>query len=353
MKNIFIIGFGRFGQVIAKMMDNDFHLMTYDTENYQQEAKALGATWVDIDIGINNADIIIYAVPISTFKEVFLSHIPLLEAKQSDTLIMDIQSIKVIPKSIYDEHLPEQCHLLLTHPMFGPDSLQTQGLDGLKIMMDKHRCPDSVYDFWKNYFAKKNLEVIEISSEEHDTMAARSQSLVFFLARVLEDFEFKPTPIDTLWVEKLHEITQALTKDSWQLFFDLQNYNPFTRDMRVQLGESLHKIFNKLLPKHVQKGTVIIGIHGSQGDNNEQSVQTFLQQDTEKEYELRYFNSTTEVFHALYHGDIDLAQCAVHRQSSGIVQETLHALANYRLTIVGEYTNGNESELTSFLMVSR
>ncbi len=337
MKKIFIVGFGRFGQVFGNFLGDNHEVMAYDPEDFSSQAASLGVKWVGLEEGINSADTIIYAVPISAFKEIFLSHLPILKAKNEKTLVMDVQSVKVTPKQIYDEYLPENCDLLLTHPMFGPDSVKEHGVEGLRIMMDHHRCPDTLYDFWKDYFISKKLHVSELTSEEHDLMAARSQGLAFFLARVLEDFKFQPTEIDTLWVEKLHEITDALTNDSWQLFSDLQSYNPYTKDMRVALGESLHKIFNKLLPERIKEDRMVIGIQGGKGSFNEEAIRKYAQETNSENFELMYLHTAENVLNALYHGDIDLGQFAVHNSAGGM-KDSIKAAARYRFEVLHEHS---------------
>jgi len=146
----------------------------------------------------------------------------------------------------------------------GSSSVDTKaGLAGLKIMMDKFNSSEKNYRFWKQYFLHKKLEVIEMTAEEHDKQAALSQGVVFFIAKVLENFGYKKTQVDTYWATQLHQIVhEAIANDSWQLFVDLQTKNPYTKQMRINLGKSLDNIYNKLLPEKINHQKTVYGIQG-------------------------------------------------------------------------------------------
>ena len=69
---------------------------------------------------------------------------------------------------------------MLTHPMFGPDSVSALGLAGQPIVLDRFRASAEAYAFWRDYFARKRLRVIELSADEHDRLAAYSQGVAHF-----------------------------------------------------------------------------------------------------------------------------------------------------------------------------
>jgi len=81
---------------------------------------------------------------------------------------------------------------------------------------------------------------------EHDREAALTQGLTHYLGRVLAQLELRPSRIASLGYQKLLEIIEQTCNDSWQLFFDLQQYNPYTRDMRNRLAASLSEVKNRL-----------------------------------------------------------------------------------------------------------
>lgn len=61
-----------------------------------------------------------------------------LKGKDSCPLIVDVASVKEHPRNILLEHLPEECDVLATHPMFGPDSAR-DGWQGQRFVYEKTR----------------------------------------------------------------------------------------------------------------------------------------------------------------------------------------------------------------------
>jgi prephenate dehydrogenase len=102
------------------------------------------------------------------------------------------------------------------------------------------------YEFWKAYFESQNIIIEEISSEEHDIMAARSQGLTHLVGRVIDDFGTQQTNIDTVGYKSLHKLVSQTCNDSWELFEDIQKYNPYTKKMIVELNESFKKVVDSL-----------------------------------------------------------------------------------------------------------
>jgi len=252
-------------------------------------------------------------------------------------LIADVLSVKVHAKKVFSRHLPVDCEALLTHPMFGPDSVAARGLADQAIVLDKFECKDETYKFWKDYFESKKLRVIEMTAEEHDRVASESQGLTHFIGRVLAEFGFRYTPIDTLGAKMLHQIHEQVNNDSWQLFEDLQTLNPFTIEMRVRLSDAQSRVFNKLLPNRVDKDKLVVGIQGGRGSFNEEAATYYLSRTPNVPYELVYLHTTENVLAALYEGRIDRGQFAIHNSIGGVVTESIAAMANYRFHIVEEY----------------
>jgi prephenate dehydrogenase len=52
--------------------------------------------------------------------------------------------------------------------------------------------------------------------------------------------------MDTVGTKKLLEIKEHTCNDSWQLFSNLQQYNPYTPDMRKKFTQALEEVVNKL-----------------------------------------------------------------------------------------------------------
>jgi len=335
-EKVSIVGFGRFGQVLASILKDDFVVQVTDADLAAgAKAEKAGVAFVSVDEAMS-ADAIFYCVPISLLESTLEQHVKYF-ADGKPRLIADVLSVKVHAKNIFTKLLPPSCEALLTHPMFGPDSVAAKGLVGQTIVMDKFRCSDETYRFWKDFFERQQLAVIEMSAEEHDRVAAESQGLTHFVGRVLGEFGFAPTPIDTYGAKMLHQIQEQVNNDSWQLFEDLQTHNPFTVEMRVRLSDAQSRVFNKLLPNRINKDKLVVGIQGGRGSFNEEAATYYLSRTPNVPYELHYLHTTEHVLQALYEGRVDRGQFAIHNSLGGVVTESILAMANYRFHIVEEY----------------
>jgi prephenate dehydrogenase len=335
--SVAIIGFGRFGQLWASVLKSDFPVRVYDSSSdLAAKAKEIGVDFVPLKEALS-ADVIFYCVPISAFEDTIAEHAPIFKELGGKKTLIDVLSVKLHAKEVFEKYLPENYQALLTHPMFGPDSVRLKGLVDQPIVLDRVHISDRDYEFWKKYFVGKNLQIIEMSADDHDRFAAQSQGVTHFVGRILGEFGFEPTSIDTLGAAKLQEIKTQVCNDTWQLFVDLQTYNPHTRAMRVKLSNAQSKIFDQLLPNRIYKDRLVIGIQGGRGSFNEEAARYYMSRTAETPFELKYLHTTENVLRALHEGVVDRGQFAIHNSLGGIVTETVVACAKYRYAIVEEF----------------
>jgi arogenate dehydrogenase (NADP+), plant len=245
-KKISIVGFGRFGQLLASILAADFTVQVFDNDSsLQSKATDLNVKFVSLD-ELLQAETIFYCVPISTLKQIVTEHLPLYKKLTDNKTIIDVLSVKSYPKKIFEELLPSNYQILLTHPMFGPDSVRAKGLSGQTIVIDRFRASEEIFSFWSKYFANKKLNVVEMTAEEHDRLAAQSQGVTHIVGRILDEFGFEPTAIDTLGTKKLYEIKEQTCNDTWQLFVDLQTLNPHTAEMRNNLASAFSRVLKRI-----------------------------------------------------------------------------------------------------------
>lgn len=335
MKTIAIVGFGRFGKTLYRLLKDDFKVILF---NRSQKAfidfKGSSNTVIVRSIQeIYHAEVIFYCVPISSFEKVIAEH----KKYFANHILIDTLSVKVYSEKIFRKYLkntPTQA--LLTHPLFGPDSSK-QGFSELPLVIDKFITSDEHYLFWKNYFLKKGLNVINMSAKEHDQLAASSQGLTHFIGRLLEQFDFKKTKIDTLGAKKLHEVLDQTCNDTWELFMNLQNYNPYTKKMRIKLGRAYDLLYNKLLPNRVNKKYIVFGIQGGKGSFNEEAINYYIKKHKIKNLKTKYLFTTENVLKNLYKGNIDFGLFAIQNAVGGVVSESTHAMARYKFKIKEEF----------------
>ena len=111
-------------------------------------------------------------------------------------------------------------------------------------------CPlrqkDETLEVIKSVFADLKLKIIETTPEDHDRQAAKSLSLVHFIGRGLEGVDFKKQEITTLGFERLLAVCETVSNDTWQLFYDMQRYNPYADEVRKGFMEALVDINKKI-----------------------------------------------------------------------------------------------------------
>ena len=231
MNRVSIIGFGRFGAMLHSLLSKGFEVDVFDKNSIDNS----DVNEVSLEDALQNETIFI-AVPIRDFENLVKE---ISKKISSGKTVIDVCSVKVFPKKVMLDNLSNETDIIATHPLFGPDSLKDSGS---VMTMESVRNTFGRYDFWKNYFESQNISIEEISAEEHDMMAARSQGLTHFVGRVIDDFGTNQTRIDTEGYKALHKLVNQTCNDNWELFEDIQNFNPFTEKMISELNESFEKI---------------------------------------------------------------------------------------------------------------
>ena len=231
MNRVSIIGFGRFGAMLHSLLSKGFEVDVFDKNSIDNS----DVNEVSLEDALQNETIFI-AVPIRDFENLVKD---ISKKISSGKTVIDVCSVKVFPKKVMLDKLSIQRDIIATHPLFGPHSLKDSGS---VMTMESVRNTFGRYDFWKNYFESQNISIEEISAEEHDMMAARSQGLTHFVGRVIDDFGTNQTRIDTEGYKALHKLVNQTCNDTWELFEDIQNFNPFTEKMISELNESFEKI---------------------------------------------------------------------------------------------------------------
>lgn len=328
-KTLGIIGYGRFGAVLYRMLKSYFTIVVHDTSKKQVK----GVTYVSLP-EVCQSDVVVFAVPISKLEAVVKKAKKHLSKQQT---VMDVSSVKVHPKNIFSTHLKDSgVYQLLTHPMFGPDSTK-DGFKGLPVMIHGLFAPRNVVHYWKALFKKIGLEVAEMTPEEHDKEAAFSQGVTHFMGRVLDDMNLKPTSIDTKGFKVLMETVEQTCNDTWELFKDLQHYNPYTKKMRKKLEDSFHHVQNQLMPTQVSPECLTIGIQGGRGSYNEEACHEHCEAEGIIDYKIKYLYTSERVLKAVHDGEVDIGQCATQNSIGGVVRETIYAIAKYESTLSEEF----------------
>ena len=339
MQKIGIVGFGRFGQILFKLLVEDFEIHVYEKNKHAYHKVSVGVLR-KIRIADNPRELykevktIFYCVPISAFEKTISDHQNFFD----NHLLIDVLSVKMHALKIFRKFLTRKTfsRAILTHPMFGPDSSKS-GFENLTIVMDNHSATKAEYDFWKKFFKSKKLNVVEMDAKKHDRLAAHSQGVAHFVGRILGEIKFSSTVIDTNGVKKLHELKENVCNDSFELFLNLHNYNSFTKDMRLSFGSAYEKLYNRLLPEKISPDKNVYGIQGGKASFNEAAINFYFGKNNIRDAKVKYLYTTENVLRSLNRGDIDFGQFALDNTLGGIVGESLEAMSRYKFKIIDEF----------------
>ncbi|GKY95548.1 hypothetical protein MPSEU_000516400 [Mayamaea pseudoterrestris] len=270
-----IVGFGRFGQFIARTFAKYSHVVVTSRSDYSKLAASMGnVTYVPLSdpkaFLDQQLDVIVFCVSITSFEDTVRQFTPFLKilvaAERAKggihfaPLIVDVLSVKEHARDILLEELPTECDILCTHPMFGPDSGRN-GWKGLNFVYEKTRIdgclldPDTTSDSGENFvdefgqrhsvpedseahvegmdrmerflsiFEEEGCRMVPMSCREHDAHAANSQFVTHLVGRVLGQQGLGETPIDTSGFQSVLKLVQTTTADSFDLFYGLYKYN--------------------------------------------------------------------------------------------------------------------------------
>ena len=251
--SLLIIGFGGFGQFLAKTLNKHCNkIIGCNKSDMSQVAADLGCDYIPLaDLEKFNpsllieVDIILFTVSILSFEKVIKT---LPSSLFRNKLIVDALSVKMHAKEVLLETLPHECDILCTHPMFGPVS-GANGWQDLPFMFDKVRIRSQGQCRMEEFLSlweREGCSMIEMTCEEHDLNAARSQFLTHFVGRVLLEMNLQSSPIDTVGYRSLHQLASNVGQNSFDLFQGLSQLNPHTEEVVVQFKDAIERVVHRL-----------------------------------------------------------------------------------------------------------
>ena len=236
MKKVGIIGYGRFGKVLADLLSKKYKVLVTDCNLDMDEEIEFSSLEETLECFL-----VFVAVPIRSFEAVVKE---ISQYNLYNTTIIDVCSVKVYPVEIMEKHLPDHLGIIASHPHFGPDSYSP--FRELKITLCQVRDTYKRFNELKEFFDSQSIRTIKMTPDEHDRMAASSQGITHFIGRVLNESGVRSTDINTLGFNELLGVIEQTCNDSWDLFRDLQKFNPYTNEMIDNLVETITNIHKQI-----------------------------------------------------------------------------------------------------------
>eukprot|EP00474_Spongospora_subterranea_P005590 CRZ06048.1 hypothetical protein [Spongospora subterranea] len=248
-----IIGFGRFGQFLAKNLSSKvFRISVFepnlDVTTFAAQVGVVVVSSLSELLSVS-PDVVIIATPIAQFEGVVKS-LPF--CSSSLFLLVDVLSVKVHAKEVMtgNSAVPASVDILCTHPMFGPQSGE-HTWEGLSFVYERVRISDNARCVqFLSLFESRGCIMQNISCEEHDSYAAPSQFITHFTGRVLSQLLLASTPIDTVGYKSLLMLVKNTCADSDELFKALFNFNRNSLTQLHAFREAVKTVASFLLSDH-------------------------------------------------------------------------------------------------------
>jgi len=324
-QRIGLIGFGRFGALLADLLGNDFQVLVHDIRELAKTVRDRGHEWGDLETVMSQPTVFL-AIPISRLQVLLEQIAPL---THTDQLLIDVASVKTRIRDWMLESLPESVQILNTHPMFGPDSYQKDR--DLRLVFCPTRISFETGVFWRNIFKSWGCRIIKMDVEEHDRQAARSQGITHFVGRVMKGMDIQPTEVDTHGFRQVHHVVEQTCQDTEELFHDLQYYNPYTAEMLTDFSRSVHAVKAKVFKPDAPPER--IGYQGIPGSFSEEAALNYITTENLGKIETKPCLSSRGVMDDLATYKIDRGILAMENARGGVVHESIHALAKARCKV--------------------
>ncbi len=248
MKTLAIIGFGRFGQLMAGVLREHFEVCAYNPRDKSRIAAKLGIGYESSLEKATQKDIVVLSMPISALEDVLQKIAPHLKQR---ALVLDVCSVKQAPAELMSRLLPEHVDIIRTHPLFGPDSSKVcdkggYDISGRKVAVCPVRTKKWNVDKVCKFLRKLGLVTYVVTPEEHDRQMAVAQGLTHYIALGLMKMNVGRQKLTTPNFDMLLEIVSRLESDTDVLLRDIQVMNPYAEDQREKFRKMLDEIEKKI-----------------------------------------------------------------------------------------------------------
>ena len=240
-------GLGRTIAWYLKDFDFDVTVTGRDTIVGKQVSEDLGIKYSDDNKKIvQNSDIVIVSVPISSTEDVIEELAPFMK---EGSLMIDVTSVKEGPSKKMQECLNEGVEFIPTHPVFGPRTTDLRGQIIVLTPIEKGEWYPKVYKFLED----KGMRIVETTAAHHDDMMGIVQVLTHFsyistasaiekLKVDIRDTENYESPIYNLMIDTIARIVSQ----NPYLTYSIQHENKRGEKIRQALFDSISELKDAL-----------------------------------------------------------------------------------------------------------
>lgn len=225
-----IIGRGPFAQLLAELVPPGITVRMIGSKATNEEF-----------LTVATSDVVILSVPFAALQSVANRLKPILP---SSSLLIDVCSVKVRPAEIIHRAFPKHKNMLITHPLFGPQTFHNNHTAHKLIVTNQSgNLAEQVVAFCRNTLG---LDIVQMSDEEHDKHMANVHALTMFIGRACALLDVASEPIRTPSFQKLVDLEALDRGHSEELFRTIETGNPFASQARKRLLSMLSNIDREL-----------------------------------------------------------------------------------------------------------
>ena len=232
IKSVGLVGFGEFGRLVASLIPKDIEVLVK-----LRSAKTLPNRVKQASIDkVARCDVVVLCVPLASYEQVLgelATHL------LTTSLLLDVCSVKVIPAQLIAKILPEHRDVLLTHPLFGPQTIE-DGIEGKRIVVTA--ATGKRAELIISFCRKLGFDIVTMTNEEHDREMARVHALTFFIARALSDMGVSPGVFSPPSYQSLLSLVKLDKAHSQALFETMELGNPFAAETRDKFLRQLNEV---------------------------------------------------------------------------------------------------------------
>lgn len=240
MHSLGIIGYGKFGSLIAELAGRFAPHVT--VRIHSSRRKPDGKIFFSLE-ETTRCDAVVLAVPIAALEEVLKRIVPLTD---THTVIVDVATVKMHPVRLL-RRLARTRRFLATHPMWGPESYAKKGNDvsGFRIVISEHTLSRIEHRRLVSFLRSLGFNIVSMSAREHDKHLAETLFLTHYIGQIVSDAKFDRTVIDTVSFGFLMDAVKSVRHDA-ALFRDVFRFNPYCSSVLKRFERSTKRIHRML-----------------------------------------------------------------------------------------------------------
>lgn len=232
MKTVGLIGFGSFGELVARVLADKAMVRVF-SRTISKVPEQLRASLEEVAA----CDYLIISVPLGSYRTVLAE---VAKYIAPDTVVVDVCSVKVIPARIIKELLPDN-KLVATHPLFGPQTVQ-DGLGGHVMVLCDDVSDGAELEKVDELSQSLGLTVQRMTAAEHDRQMAHVHALTFFIARGLFGTDFDSITLKTPSFKRIESLVELEHNHTTELFDTIEAGNPMAGEVRQRFMQSLRQL---------------------------------------------------------------------------------------------------------------